>query len=104
MRETEQIVCANHPKIEAVTKCEICGKALCIACKEVYHEKSGVGDRRDRRRTEICRDCIATKKQSNKKKALIGLPIMLIIMIVSVILILTLFSSMSQPPNFPGLP
>jgi TM2 domain-containing membrane protein YozV len=44
--------CANHPEVDSVAFCGICGRALCAECK---HEVKG---------TAYCENCLASKMQS----------------------------------------
>ena len=104
MTQLDTIVCANHPKIAADTKCEICGKPLCIACKEVYHDTRGVGDSRYNKRMEVCRECKVQRVSAKSKALKIGIPLMVVIAIISGITLLTLWNIWSQPPNFPNFP
>lgn len=41
-----EINCYYHPNIEAVTKCEDCGKPICLKCKKIHREThhAGVGE------------------------------------------------------------
>ena len=49
--------CYYHPDIEAVTKCERCGKYLCLECKQVYHQRVGDPDHMGVVRRDLCQDC-----------------------------------------------
>jgi uncharacterized membrane protein len=49
--------CYYHPEIDAETKCEDCGKYLCLECKQVLIEVHGSSDRRYSTRHELCPIC-----------------------------------------------
>jgi len=49
--------CAYHPEREASTKCEKCGKLICVECKTVIHTRHGTGENRYSTRHEICIPC-----------------------------------------------
>ncbi len=54
--------CYYHPKIDAETKCEDCGKYLCLECKQVLIEVHGVSDRRYSTRRELCPICYCDRQ------------------------------------------
>ena len=61
-RKREGILnCYYHPGRQASTKCEKCGKVICLECKTVYHEtrSTGTGDSRSSYsvRREFCPVC-----------------------------------------------
>lgn len=58
--------CFYHPERDASTKCEKCGRMICLECKTVYHEvhSTGTGDSRSSYsiRREFCPVCFYDQK------------------------------------------
>ncbi|MFX1409048.1 MAG: zinc-ribbon domain-containing protein [Promethearchaeota archaeon] len=80
--------CYYHPEREASTKCEKCGKIICLECKMVYHETyyRGTGDDRYAytKRYEYCPVCYYDTQIKKHKRSSIGfifLTIMLLFML-----------------------
>ena len=78
--------CYYHPEREAATKCEKCGKVICVECKMVYHKTvhRGTGDDRYAysERYEYCPVCYydtEIKKYKNYSYGCIGVMIVFII-------------------------
>jgi len=78
--------CFYHPEREAATKCEKCGKVICVECKMVYHKTvhRGTGDDRYAysERYEYCPVCYydtEIKKYKNYSYGCIGVMIVFII-------------------------
>ncbi|MFX1573054.1 MAG: hypothetical protein ACFFB0_09915 [Promethearchaeota archaeon] len=89
--------CFYHPDIEAVSKCEQCGKLLCLQCKKVYHDvrRSGVGESSSSYAVtrELCYECYELLKQRKAIGKIIGL----IIFIPVAIIIITVLIMNSFP-------
>jgi len=93
--------CFYHPEREANTKCEKCGKIICLECKTVYRvsHSSGTGDHRRTytSRYEYCPVCFYDQKIKSygpqaKKGAFTLTTILLVIIFVSVVFMDTYFS------------
>lgn len=52
--------CYYHPKREANTECENCGKSICVLCKMVFHKYERIGTRQYKRH-EYCPICFYDK-------------------------------------------
>ncbi len=49
--------CYYHPERESITKCETCGRLICVACKTVVHRTHGTNEDRYSTRHEVCVPC-----------------------------------------------
>ena len=85
--------CYYHPEREAQSKCEKCGKVICVECKMVYHKTvhRGTGDDRYAysERYEYCPVCYYdthVKKYKNYPYPCIGFIIIFIIAAISMTL------------------
>ncbi|MFX1236631.1 MAG: hypothetical protein ACFFAS_04135 [Promethearchaeota archaeon] len=77
------IVCHYHPERNAITKCEMCQKTICLECKTIYQKRqlnsntSGISYSRQ----ELCPPCyydrIIKDKQTSKSAASIAVGIIL---------------------------
>ncbi|MFX1274355.1 MAG: B-box zinc finger protein [Promethearchaeota archaeon] len=96
--------CHFHPNRDAITKCEHCGKLICVECKNVYRKShsSGSGDNMSYYYThyDLCSPCF----YDQKIKALnpVGSIFLIISGILIIIFSLSMFSFMIIPPQFPA--
>lgn len=51
------VKCNYHPEREATTKCEKCGKFICLECRTAIHRYHGTTDSSYSTRHEICIPC-----------------------------------------------
>lgn len=62
-----ELKCYYHPDSEAVTKCEECGKPICLLCKKIHRERhhTGVGESSGyiERTLDLCGPCYYNKKE-----------------------------------------
>jgi len=83
--------CHYHPDREAATKCEICGKLICLECKMVLNTTHGTDESRYVIRHEACPLCFYAKKdKAYSKNALVSALVMTIPSIIIIILLLSL--------------
>ena len=59
--------CAYHPEREANTKCEKCGKLICLECKQAFTTTHGTEDTRYSVRHEYCQACYYDYKIKSTK-------------------------------------
>jgi len=90
--------CHYHPQIDAITKCERCGKYLCLECKKVYHQVVGDDDMFGATREDLCPDCYEKRKASNWLISLL----FIIIFLIGASIMVTNFNNMNS--NDPFLP
>jgi hypothetical protein len=82
--------CHYHQDREAKTKCEICGKLICLECKMVLNTAHGTDESRYVIRHEICPLCFYAKKdKAYGKNALV---VALLTTVPSILIIITLLS------------
>ena len=62
-----ELKCYYHPDSNAMTKCEDCGKPICLRCKKIHREKhhTGVGESSGyiERTLDLCGPCYYNKKE-----------------------------------------
>ncbi|MFX0147722.1 MAG: hypothetical protein ACFE8E_08220 [Candidatus Hodarchaeota archaeon] len=86
------LICFYHPKRDAITKCEMCGKPICVECKEIFHAIHGGKDDTYSTHHEICKVCyydkqieLATKKVPLHIVCLIFIISFTIVLIISIV-------------------
>ena len=84
--------CYYHPEIEAVTKCERCGKYLCLECKQVSNRMIGGTHGRATIRRELCPECYDKTISYN----IIMFIVFFIIFIIALVIILQNFRNFTN--------
>ena len=91
--------CYYHPQIEAIAKCEKCGKYLCLECKQIYHRRVGGANYRSYVTLELCPECYDKQETYH----LLFFIVFFVIFIIALLLILQNFQNFtsSNDPFFP---
>ena len=85
---SETLKCHFHQARNAISKCEDCGKILCIECKQIYTQThhSGTGDNRRVFYTqhELCPPCLYDRKIKNLNPKQFLIPIMMGVLLICI--------------------
>lgn len=97
--------CYYHPNSNAVAKCELCGKKICLDCKRIYREeiRHGAGKYRSYNilRYEYCPVCYHQSVINSTKGGILNLIFTIPFAIIFIVVILGIMSSFSSD-TFPG--
>jgi len=91
--------CVYHPDREASTKCEKCGKLICLECKQTFTTTHGTEDSRYSVRHEYCQVCYYDYKIKSAKYTPVVCVISILFFIISLIMINTFISNTDFSPE-----
>lgn len=87
--------CVYHPEREASTKCEKCGKLICLECKQAFTTTHGTEDSTYSVRHEYCQVCYYDYKIKSVKYSPIACAIVIIFFVIGLIMVNTFISETS---------
>lgn len=86
--------CYYHPEREAQSKCEKCGKLICLECKRVFNVTHGVDESRYSTRHEFCQICYFDRGLKTAKHSSTGCIICIIMDTLMIVLTIVIPYSM----------
>ncbi|MFX1554308.1 MAG: B-box zinc finger protein [Promethearchaeota archaeon] len=89
--------CAYHPDREAITKCEKCGKLICVECKTVVHDTHIGKDSSYSTRHEICVACKYDREISHFGFGFSVIPFLMIIAFLLIFIGITTYANINMP-------
>lgn len=96
--------CAYHPERDASTKCEKCGKVICLECKQAFTTTHGTEDSRYSVRHEYCQVCYYDYKIKSTKYSPIACVFGIIFFIIGLIMVNTFISNTDISPSALSIP
>ena len=71
---SNKFYCNFHPSREAITKCEFCGKFICLECKMIFRKQHSSGFDENKRiyytNHELCPPCYYDQKIKEEKSSM----------------------------------
>ncbi|MFX0063179.1 MAG: hypothetical protein ACFFC7_13460 [Candidatus Hermodarchaeota archaeon] len=97
--------CFYHPEREAATKCEKCGKLICLECKLIRREYTLTGsDSSQWVRYEVCPACYAEMKaasaRGSKVFVIIAAVMCIAFIVIAALILIFFFDILSSFPTF----